>query len=119
VHPMRTTDYLAALAAPLLFVLACFVANHRSLFFRRLRCRRCGPAVPMRRVSRGVVDRLIGKIIACKRYECVPCRWSGLIRNKVVMAAGGSRPVAGSFGSSQYDIPTINDAATFPKPLAE
>lgn len=96
---------LAGLAALLLTAFACLALPHRSLLFGERRCPRCGPRASMDRRHRSSGDRLVGLLVASRRYECRTCAWQGLIRDKAARRSGES------LGTSEHEIQVFGESA--------
>jgi hypothetical protein len=67
---------------PLRTALLSVVALPRSLLLRNRRCLRCGTDAALNRTHRRFGDRLVGLLVSCRRYRCLRCGWTGLIRDK-------------------------------------
>jgi hypothetical protein len=63
---------------------------YRSLFLRSRRCLRCRSRNNLERVTRTSSERVIGRLVACRRYRCGQCGWIGLIREGVARLANES-----------------------------
>jgi predicted RNA-binding Zn-ribbon protein involved in translation (DUF1610 family) len=96
-----TSAGIAALALLAAVVSVAFV--YRSIFVRNYRCPRCGPFGALDRTPRRFGDRLIGRLIACRRYQCLACGWEGLIPDKAPRPTDGGRTQAGRSGHVRDD----------------
>jgi hypothetical protein len=76
---------------------------YRSIFLRNGDCPRCGPLGALDRTPRRFGDRLIGRLIACRRYQCLACGWEGLIPDGAAKPTDGGRPQAGRSGDVRGD----------------
>ncbi|MHC5542013.1 hypothetical protein ACYOEI_27655 [Singulisphaera rosea] len=86
----------------LLAIAASVYANRlRSLLLSERCCPNCGPKSSLSRIPRQWTDRLIGGVIACRRYQCFSCRWSGLIRDRATKPSG--RPG----GTTEFELPVF------------
>lgn len=88
--------------------LACAIVPHSSLFLRERRCPRCGPRVPLERTSRRFGERMLGRVIACRKYQCRACGWAGLIRDRAAKPAGEAA------STSEFELRAFQGTSTAP-----
>jgi predicted RNA-binding Zn-ribbon protein involved in translation (DUF1610 family) len=96
-----TSVGIAALA--LLAAVVSVALVYRSIFVRDYRCPRCGPLGALDRTPRRFGDHLIGRLIACRRYQCLACGWEGLIPDRADRPTDGGRTQAGRSGDFRGD----------------
>lgn len=106
---------IAGIGLLLAIAASVYAARLRSLLLNERCCPTCGPKSSLSRIPRQLTDRLIGGVIACRRYQCLSCRWSGLIRDRA------TKPSGRTLGTSEFDIPVFPDARGIPghRALAE
>jgi len=79
---------VVALISVLLMALSNVVLPLRSLLLRDRRCPRCGAIDSLARSPRRKLDRIVSRMINCRRYKCHACRWKGLLREDVAAPSG-------------------------------
>lgn len=100
---MMTYFVFVGLIAGLLFAFLRFVVPLRSLLSPHRRCPCCGSETNLTRVPRVRVDRFLGRTVNCRRYRCLACLWSGLLREEK-----GRSSVSAS-ASSDGEVPAFQD----------
>lgn len=75
------------LSVGLLTIFFKVVVPLRSLLLRRRCCPRCGATHSLTRSPRRKLDRLLSRVIDCRRYKCLTCWWKGLLREIPAEAA--------------------------------
>ncbi|WP_422931749.1 hypothetical protein [Singulisphaera sp. PoT] len=81
------------LIASLLVSAVGVLAPLRSLGVRSRICPKCANSNRLTRTPRKPFDRAVGLLVAVRRYRCLSCQWSGLLREAAVKTAdpNGSR----------------------------
>lgn len=81
VFSMLVSVFYLVLIVCLLAIFLKIVLPLRSLLSRERRCPRCGFIDSLTRTPRRRIDRLLARVIDCRRYKCHACRWKGLLRD--------------------------------------
>ena len=86
-----------------LTILAKVVDTVRSLSSRQQRCPRCHNSFSLKRTPRSQFDRFLGRLIESRRYQCLVCRWSGLLREESAPLSAAPSPFTSA------DLPILHD----------
>ena len=72
----------AILLATTLVVASSATSLASSLLSRKRSCPRCRHSLSLTRKPRNKFDRLVGRFVDSRRYKCLACQWTGLLRHE-------------------------------------